>query len=117
MPEMHRQAGRSAPIRRLARKEGDMSLNYPPDVTGNEYQIGGPRSEWEAVETCPSCEWTGAMRHEEHPSFGVMAWCANPEPIEEDADDAGRPFNVYCRNREDGFEIEPDEPNRYDFDE
>ncbi len=94
-----------------------MSLNYPAGVTGNEYAIGGPRREWEAEETCPICEWTGTMRHEEHPEFGVWAWCAKPDAIEIDADEAGRGFNIYCRAKEEGFEVEMDEPFDYEPEE
>ena len=30
--------------------------NYPPGVTGNEYQIAGPDSEWEETHYCEKCE-------------------------------------------------------------
>ena len=34
-----------------------MSLsNYPPGVTGNEYEIAGPDSEWEETRYCEKCE-------------------------------------------------------------
>ena len=32
--------------------------NYPPGVTGNEYEIAGPDSEWESEEYCAKCEKT-----------------------------------------------------------
>ena len=30
--------------------------NYPPGVTGNEYEIAGPDSEWEETHYCEKCE-------------------------------------------------------------
>ena len=30
--------------------------NYPPGVTGNEYEIAGPDSEWEDTNYCEKCE-------------------------------------------------------------
>lgn len=89
-----------------------MSSNLPPGVTGNEYHIGGPTHEWTEVATCPhpDCEWTGVMAHEAHPEFGFRAWCANPDPIDQDADDRGKPIPVMCPNRDDGFIIAPPEP-------
>ena len=30
--------------------------NYPPGVTGNEYEIAGPDSEWEDTHNCEKCE-------------------------------------------------------------
>ena len=30
--------------------------NYPPGVTGNEYEIAGPDSEWEEELHCDKCE-------------------------------------------------------------
>ena len=32
-----------------------MSFNYPPGVTGNEYEIAGPDWEVEVTGECPSC--------------------------------------------------------------
>lgn len=29
--------------------------NYPPGVTGNEYQIAGPDNEYESDYDCPTC--------------------------------------------------------------
>lgn len=29
--------------------------NYPPGVTGGEYQIAGPDREWEETRECPEC--------------------------------------------------------------
>ena len=29
--------------------------NYPPGVTGNEYEIAGPDKEWEEQFVCKSC--------------------------------------------------------------
>ena len=36
----------------------DFGWNYPPGVTGNEYEIAGPDSEWEAEHYCEKCEKT-----------------------------------------------------------
>ena len=33
-----------------------MSSNYPPGVTGNEYEIAGPDYEQESNEVCPECQ-------------------------------------------------------------
>jgi hypothetical protein len=30
--------------------------NYPPGVTGNEYEIAGPDREFEDERTCPDCD-------------------------------------------------------------
>ena len=30
--------------------------NYPPGVTGNEYEIVGPDEEWEEMRYCPTCD-------------------------------------------------------------
>ena len=30
--------------------------NYPPGVTGNEYEIAGPDDEWESEHYCEKCE-------------------------------------------------------------
>ena len=73
-----------------------MASNYPPGVTGNEYAIGGAQREWVAEATCPVCDWTGPMDHEQHYSFGVMAWCANPD-------------EPHCRGNREGFSIDLDE--------
>ena len=32
--------------------------NYPPGVTGNEYEIAGPDDEWESEHYCGTCEKT-----------------------------------------------------------
>lgn len=32
-----------------------MSSNYPPGVTGNEYEIAGPDYEKDIEELCPKC--------------------------------------------------------------
>lgn len=32
-----------------------MSSNYPPGVTGNEYEIAGPDYEQDHPESCPKC--------------------------------------------------------------
>jgi hypothetical protein len=34
-----------------------MTSNYPPGVTGNEYEISGPDCEWEEQRECPLCGW------------------------------------------------------------
>lgn len=33
--------------------------NYPPGVTGNEFEIAGPDKEWEIERECPVCAETG----------------------------------------------------------
>ena len=30
--------------------------NYPPGVSGNEYEISGPDTETESEQECPTCE-------------------------------------------------------------
>ena len=34
----------------------NMGWNYPPGVTGNEYHLAGPDSEWEEEHYCEKCE-------------------------------------------------------------
>lgn len=36
-----------------------MASNYPPGVTGNEYEIAGPVYERESEELCPAITWYG----------------------------------------------------------
>ena len=38
--------------------------NYPPGVTGNEYEIAGPDDEWESEHYCGTCEKTTLFRCE-----------------------------------------------------
>ena len=38
--------------------------NYPPGVTGNEYEIAGPDDEWESEHYCEKCEKTTTFRCE-----------------------------------------------------
>lgn len=78
--------------------------NYPPGVTGNEYQISGAQHEWAADETCPHCGWEGPMPHEFHPQIGTWAWCANPELIEPTTKGL-----MPCPLGKEGFEIVPTE--------
>jgi len=33
-----------------------MSSNYPPGVTGNEYEIAGPDEQWDEEYFCEKCE-------------------------------------------------------------
>ena len=35
-----------------------MGWNYPPGVTGREYEIAGPDDEWESEHYCEKCEKT-----------------------------------------------------------
>jgi len=39
----------------VLRKEIMMSSNYPPGVTGREFEIAGPDSEFESDHFCPVC--------------------------------------------------------------
>ena len=34
----------------------NMGWNYPPGVTGREYEIAGPDDEWESEHYCEKCE-------------------------------------------------------------
>lgn len=48
-----------------------MSSNYPPGVTGREYEIAGPDSEDDEEATCRYCEahgWATILR------YGGQAW-------------------------------------------
>lgn len=85
-----------------------MASNYPPGVTGNEYAIGGAEREWVADATCPRCDWTGPMTHEQHREFGIRAFCENPERIELSRNEHGWTEGP-CPLVKEGFEIEPEE--------
>jgi hypothetical protein len=74
--------------------------NYPPGVTGNEYQISGAEREWEEERECPHCGWEGPMVHESHRQIGVWAWCANPELTEPTASGL-----MPCPLAKEGFEV------------
>ncbi len=54
-----------------------MLSNYPPGVTGNEYEISGPEREWEEEAICPLCEIEAVMLHQSHRQIGVWAYCTN----------------------------------------
>ena len=50
--------------------------NYPPGVTGNEYEIAGPDYEVEVEGYCPNCD--DPTRLKEHGCQGVaIVNCAN----------------------------------------
>jgi len=69
--------------------------NYPPGVTGREYQIGGADREWTERRECPTCGVEAVLDHEAHREFptGVIAYCNDPD----------------C-DGSDGFDVEPAEP-------
>lgn len=67
--------------------------NYPPGVTGNEYEISGPEREWEQIETCSICGTEGEMVHQFHRQRGAWAFCTNVE----------------CSAYDEGFEISPED--------
>lgn len=95
--------------------------NYPPGVTGNEYQIGGAQREWEETRECPHCGWEGPMHHEAHYSFGIWVWCANPELVEVvSTRDIMSGETIYgtapCPLTREGFEVAAPEPE-YDWPE
>ena len=56
-----------------------MLSNYPPGVTGNEFEISGPEREWEEYATCPTCHTEAKMLHQSHPERGVWAFCSNED--------------------------------------
>lgn len=85
--------------------------NYPPGVTGNEYQISGAEREWEETRECPHCGWEGPMHHEYHHQIGIWAWCANPERVEAvqtKNEETGETFygTAPCPLTREGFEVE-----------
>lgn len=53
-----------------------MSSNYPPGVTGREYQIAGPDYEREIDGECPNCEEEGTLLQQ---GYGYEHWvvCSN----------------------------------------
>lgn len=58
--------------------------DYPPGVTGNEYEIAGPDHEWEAERWCSNCQ---ASTTHTCQSYGGEAWascevCDQTEEIE-----------------------------------
>jgi hypothetical protein len=71
-----------------------MASNYPPGVTGSEFQIAGPDREWEVERWCETCQASTSQvgqsyRHES------WFWCS------------------VCENTEDGpDDREPDDPDR-----
>jgi hypothetical protein len=75
--------------------------NYPPGVTGQEYEVGGATSEWDDEdEICPFCDFEGPMHHEAHHQFGVWAWCSQPD----------------CEGAKTGFDANKEpEPYCYDY--
>lgn len=38
-----------------------MASNYPPGVTGREYEIAGPDSEWPDDGECSNCDFEGTV--------------------------------------------------------
>ena len=46
-----------------------MSSNYPPGVSGNEYEIAGPSTEDTGDRLCPACDGSTLVQ-----SFGVASW-------------------------------------------
>ena len=63
-----------------------MLSNYPPGVTGNEWQISGPDWEHECKQECPTCEseQLGIIQGYRHESWWTCytcgTWVENEDP-------------------------------------
>ena len=62
--------------------------NYPPGVTGNEYEIAGPDSEWEEDLYCAKCEKTTTFSCEsfQKQRSGVCSECESDIDLGHDDD-------------------------------
>lgn len=57
--------------------------NYPPGVTGREYQISGPDREWEDERECEACGKPTLWHFESHPHHGTWGYCSECDLEEE----------------------------------
>ena len=51
--------------------------NYPPGVSGNEFEISGAEYEWEEERECEKCERVTWHTMQSHRDRGVWGWCDN----------------------------------------
>ena len=66
-----------------------MNDNYPPGVTGNEYEIAGPDSEWEEELYCEKCEVVTLFSCEsfQKQRSGICNECDNDADLGDGTDD------------------------------
>ena len=62
-----------------------MNSNYPPGVTGNEYEIAGPDYERDVDEKCPTCGLTSLVeRGYRRDAWWVCLECGWTDDVDRD---------------------------------
>lgn len=61
--------------------------DYPPGVTGNEFEISGPAETWEDQRECPHCGELREHDMQSHPDRGVWGECITCGTVTEFDDD------------------------------